>query len=342
MKNIRRVAIAALLSCSLMTPVSAVPTATSTPSTAVTSEMTAQCDRYLAFLNSSMSPRTFTTVTVDDVRYFVSWASAPTTRVEIPGTRAIAAGATVVSYSNVFVPADVNPARFGRTGGSVNLFTPDAIARTVVWSNSTYSTTDTYEGTVNYNYNCTPTERVVTPGTPGTPDIPATPGVLESQSDCVHRVQNDLALQATVEYQQVASQTSQQGAPGAWCQDHKIMIGGTPAIPGTPGTPDTFADVVQYGLSKGFPWAGEGELTPTTVTGTDTGFEANGGQHSFDNQNLKVVALVCNNPGSKGGTWRGANGYSGVGCTTAFFLTAPQLSGNDFGTYVPSNSLPTN
>ncbi|MES2120567.1 MAG: hypothetical protein V4513_08340 [Pseudomonadota bacterium] len=49
--------------------------------------------------------------------------------------------------------------------------------------------------------------------------------------------------------------------------------------------------------------------------------------------------VVCNNPGSKGGTWRAQNGWTDMTkCTTAYFNTASWISGaNVFS----SNSLPT-
>lgn len=322
MRSVKSAAIAALLSCSLMTPAEAAITPTSSPSTSVLPEMETQCAAYLTFLQNggAGAGRVFTVVAVEHVVYSIEWGATPTSRTEIAGTRAPAAGASVVSYSDVSA-AGADPSRIGRNGGSPNLFADDAVARTVVYSNSTYQTLDSYAGTVNYNYHCTPTERVTTTG----------PAVtrMETQSECVERVRNDEALQATPEF--IAYGSDQGNAFGAYCQDHRINI----TVPGEEAT----AEAPNYQLSKGYPWAGEGAVT-RDITGTDTGMEMNGGQHSFDNQNLRVTAVVCNSPGSKGGTWTPQNGYSGMNCNSTFFSTARQVSGNNFGPYIPSNSLP--
>jgi hypothetical protein len=49
------------------------------------------------------------------------------------------------------------------------------------------------------------------------------------------------------------------------------------------------------------------------------------------------TVVVCNSPGSKGGTWAPRNGYLG-GCSTVIFNSAPHLSGNE--SVFSSNSLP--
>lgn len=43
--------------------------------------------------------------------------------------------------------------------------------------------------------------------------------------------------------------------------------------------------------------------------------------------------VICNSPGSKGGTWRAQNGYTGGNCNTAYYLSLP-------GKTVTSNSVP--
>jgi hypothetical protein len=219
--------------------------------------------------------------------------------------------------------ASADPSRIGRNGGSPNLFADDAVASTVVYSNSTYETIDTFGGTVNYVYSCLPTEKVVTPGTPGTPATPAVFGP-EDFDRCVVRVAGTGVV------------------PGQYCKDPLNLLPNvliTPEVPGTPGTPETTDYLVRQNLSYGYPFGGVGEVT-ASVTGTDSGVELNGGQFSFNNQNLRVTAVVCNSPGRIGGTWTPQNSYSGLNCNNTFFSTARQVSGNNFGLFIPSNSLP--
>jgi hypothetical protein len=323
MKNIDRAAIAALLSCSLMTPAHSAITPTTTPNnTTPTAEMTTTCNNYLASLNSMYAPRVFSSVAVENIVYTIDWDLTSKTSVEQPGTRFAAVGSTIVSFADVYSNGGSG---VGRKGGSPNLFA-QGTAKTVTASDSGYKTTDTYSGTVNYGYHCTPTETVAPSPALGFhewtgPEQAGDPAKVNCES-----------------INSGPHETSDRGENCTWRETVPAELGG---------------QVVRYNLSKGFPWAGEGYAT-APITGTDESTVlSGGGLYTFHNQNFSVVALVCNSPGSRGGTWTAKNGYTGgamggasttaapvQGCNTPYFLVAPQISGNDFGTVIPSNSLP--
>jgi hypothetical protein len=54
-----------------------------------------------------------------------------------------------------------------------------------------------------------------------------------------------------------------------------------------------------------------------------------------------VYALACISPGSKGGTWRAKEYYTGGNCSTATFNAASTVAGRTFDP-IASNSLPAN
>jgi hypothetical protein len=305
MRFINSSAIAALLSCSLMTPANAATiTPIVSPSTAVTQDMVNNCEAYRQTANSVYAPKFYSSVRVDYVVYAIAWNADADSSVADDLTRKPLG--SVVSFSNLDLTG-VNVSNMGRSGGSVNLFSDAVIARTVNYSNSSVEVTDTYSGTVNYDYKCVLTERITIPGTPAGQR-------LEDQGECASRVaKTDIPM------------------PGQYCQNeaNREQVY-------DPGTPDTYD--YQETLTYGLPFGGLGAVT-ASITGTAQRLDENAGPWTFQNQSLPVTAMICNNPGSKGGAWRGANGYSGAGCTTEVFNAAQQLRGNDF-VIIPSNSLP--
>jgi len=310
MKAIKLAACAALASTCLTTPATAAITPTSTPSTAVTAEMTTQCAAYLASLNTTYAPREFTSVAVENVTYTITWNSTPTSSTPDNSTRQPLG--TVTGFSNLSFE-NVTEASLGRTGGSPNMFSNAVTAHTVSYSNSSVQVTDTYDGTVNYGYFCTPTEKVTTPALGLHKWTGPTRAGDPAKENC----------------ESINSGAHVDSDRGANCEWEQTQAGGTDYV-------------VRTELSYGYPFGGVGAVT-ASIQGTDTRTDTNAGPWTFENQNLAVTALVCNNPGSKGGTWRNANGYTGGLCTpitNAFYTNAPTLAGNNFGTLYPSNSVP--
>jgi hypothetical protein len=308
MRTVRSAAIAALLSCSLITPAFASHiTPTIAPSTAATPEMVNNCETYRTTIaNTAYAPREFTASRVDYVVYSIAWNADADSSVPDNLTRKPLG--SVVSFSN-FDFTGVNTSNMGRSGGSVNLFSDAVIAKTVNYSNSSVEVTDTYSGQVNYDYKCVLTEKITIPGQPAGQR-------LEKIGECVSRIQ---------------TAGSQQNDAQEFC---KIEANRQQVF--DPGAPDTYD--YQETLTYGLPFGGFGAVS-APITGTAQRLNENAGPWTFQNQSLPVTAMICNNPGSKGGAWRGANGYSGAGCTTAVFDMAQQLRGNDFA-IIPSNSLP--
>jgi hypothetical protein len=222
-------------------------------------------------------------------------------RTEIPGTRAIAPGATVLSFTNV----DASGAsHLSRNGLSPNIFATDAVAHTVTYSNSTYDFTGTFNITTTFSFSCDVTEHIpaVAPSTR-----------TETEGECASRIatSDDPALKPPAIN------------PGLYCMDpdHRltITVPGTPAQDNADPQDSTTGTVDQAG----------------TALGQDT--ELNGGPFTFNNQSLQVSAVVCISPGSKGGAWKPQNGYLGGGgtCSTATFLALPPTGS------IPSVSLPS-
>lgn len=202
-------------------------------------------------------------------------------RTEVPGSRQIAPGAQVVSFSNV----DASGAsHLTRNGKSPNIFALDAVAHTVTYDNSTYDYTGTFNITTTFSYACSATQH-----------IPAVQGTtrLETQGECADRVTHDPDLGPHV-------------IPGQYCLDlsHRlnVTVPGTPAQDNADPEDSTTGTVDQAG----------------TATGGDT--ELNGGQYTFQNQSLPVAAVVCISPTKNPGTWRAANNYAGLGGTCGYTL----------------------
>lgn len=109
-----------------------------------------------------------------------------------------------------------------------------------------------------------------------------------------------------------------------------------------PGTPATTQTVNDYG------WVNSGDAIPQTLT--DGPYYAGTVPYASHVSEAVAVtetnappyfagdAVVCNSPGKKGGTWTAQNGWTDMTkCTTTYFNGAPYISGaNVFS----SNSLP--
>lgn len=214
----------------------------------------------------------------------------------------------VISFSDV---SAVGSTDLTRNGQSPNIFAKDARARTVTYANHSYDFTAQFTTTTSFSYDCEMTKLVhTTTTTPGTPAGPVqgfytNPG----NGDC-------------------------QGVPNTnpnWGQDlgqgciFTKTGDGTPAIPGTSVT--TSAPVRQAASDTS-------HTIPQDDTASGTGTELNGGQRTFTNQSLKVMAVVCNSPTKNPGTWRAQNGYDGGLCSYATFTSLGTPT-------IPSNSLPT-
>ena len=210
----------------------------------------------------------------------------------------------------------------GRHGGSVNLFA------TVGWSAKLYAgslvdqSIDRFE-TDTYNFNCQAqhwevvgSHEEVVPGTP-------------AQGYYTNNGTNPSG-----------GQGSCQGLSPAnphWGQD----LGNCTWHETAPGTEETSVTVDDYG------WANtdshdeslvNGPYYVDTVTHATNVPEAVSYTETTSAPYFQGDVVVCNNPGSKGGTWRVQNGWTNTAqCTTSYFLTAPYISGaNVFS----SNSLP--
>ena len=316
MHKFNRAALGALLSCSLMTPAYAIVNPQTIqiqtpPVLASNAAMEQQCRDYVASLNLqfAVQGRTFVRADVENVTYSVAWSATPTSVVPIESTRVPAIGATISNASNFTMPA---LAHFVRTGGSANLFADNVIAHTATFSDTAVDQMETYSGEATYGFFCTPYETIVTPGTEQR----------ETQGECASRVAK---LETPV--------------PGNYCHEQDangVYI--NRLVTGTTGG-GSIEQKVQS-LSFGYPYGGQGVISAGTLIGTQTVNNPHAGPATLNNVNIQVTALVCNNPGPKGGTWRGANGYGGTGCDTAAFNAALTTSGNIF-TMLPSNSLPS-
>ncbi|HEY8434961.1 MAG TPA: hypothetical protein VIK68_10170 [Sphingomicrobium sp.] len=270
-----------------------------TPSADTVAARDAVCSALITGLNANATDGiTYTVVGSFTGQSSVYGAEVSGTRVEIPGTRQIAPGAHVLSFTNVDASGATH---LSRNGQSPNIFATDAVAHTVTYDNSTYDFNATYNITTTFSYACDVTQH-----------IPATPSTtrLETQGECADRVAHDPDLGPHVN-------------PGQYCLilSNRQMI----TVPGTPAQDNADPQDSSTGTLD---QAG-------TASGQDT--ELNGGPYTFQNQSLQVSAVVCNSPGSKGGTWRAQNGYLGLGgaCSTATFLSLPPNTG------IPSVSLPT-
>lgn len=316
MDKFNRAALAALLSCSLMTPAYAVVNPTliqvqNVPLLSSNAAMEQQCRDYVASLNQqfAMQARTFVRADVENVTYSVLWSTTPTSVVAIESTRVPAPGATISNASNFTMPG---VAHLVRTGGSPNLFADNVIAHTATFSDTAVDQTETYNGEATYGFFCSPYERIDTPRTEER----------ETQGECASRV-------AKLDTPVPGNFCHEQDANGVYI--NRLVIGTTGGGSIEQKVP---------GLSVGYPNGGQGIVSAGTLIGTQTVNNPHAGPATLNNVNVLVTALVCNNPGPKGGTWRGANGYSGFGCDTAAFGGAPTTSGNSF-TMLPSNSLPS-
>lgn len=230
------------------------------------------------------------------------------TRAETAGTRAPDLTSAVLSFSDVTA---AGASHLTRNGQSPNIFTLDAIARTVTYANSSFQFTAQYTTTTTFAYTCEMTQKVA--HTVTVPAVPAGPveGYYTNpgNGDC-HGIDNT---------------HEKWGQTFGACEFHKTGDG-TPAVPSSTTTTYTFDRQ---------PGSDTSHTTTQDDTAPGSGTELNGGQYTFSNQSLKVAAVVCNSPGKNPGSWKPQNGYLGLGgaCSTATFTSLGT-------TTIPSNSLP--
>lgn len=148
-------------------------------------------------------------------------------RTEVPGSRQIAPGAQVLSFTNV----DASGAsHLSRNGLSPNIFATDAVAHTVTYDNSTYNFTGTFNITTTFNYSCDVTKHIAATAASSRP---------ETFDECVQRI----------------AQSDPQLVPGIYCKDPDHLQ--TVVVPGNPqqDLPDaedsTTGSVDQAGTATG-------------------------------------------------------------------------------------------
>lgn len=230
------------------------------------------------------------------------------TRAETPGTRAPDLTSAVLSFSDVTA---AGATQLTRNGQSPNIFAKDAIARTVTYANSSYQFTAQYTTTTTFSYTCEMTQKVAhTVTIPGVPAGPVEGYYTNPGGGDCHGIDNT---------------NPHWGQTIGACEFHKTGDG-TPAIP--PSTSTTYTYDRQ-------PSSDTSHTISQNDTASGNGTELNGGAYTFNNQSLKVAAVVCNSPTKNPGTWRAQNGYLGLGgaCSTATFTSLGTAT-------IPSNSLP--
>jgi hypothetical protein len=307
MKKIALLAATALVCTTSLTPAFAqsLPTAQAANTTTQT-DIQQKCDAAISGRGSTFSVTVTPSLSSIQgaVQGISSEVTSSNTRIIDESTRAPTATATILSFSNV----DASGANvIVRNGGSPNLFAADAVARTVTYSDTTYNYSALYSVTTVFTFDCLVSEQVTLP------NIPAVPDRLETQGECMQRVQSDSAI-APNQKQNYCSITA-----------NLLPVAGT----GTPEQPGGTTIEARPLLS----------LYNQTEDQTDEVrvfnlTEQNGGQATLQNQTLQVQAVVCNSPGRKGGIWTPQNGYGGLNaCQGAgsYFTNAP----------ISSNSLPT-
>jgi len=229
--------------------------------------------------------------------------SGPT---EVSGSRAIEESSIV--GVGTFVPSHPeirgNPYRIG---GSVNLF-GDQWASAGYYPDSTYNYTADFTSTFAYAFSCNIQQAVYHPAGP-------VQGYYTNPQD------NSLG-----DCRGITNTNPNWGGDIGAC-----TWNGT-----GPATPAYWDDPVTVETDAGIP-------VNQDETDSLSGFEPHGGPVQVTGDYFVGQVVVCISPGSKGGSWRAQNGYSGgdwtgpaAGCNTSYFKAAPWGSGSTTsqGTFV--------
>lgn len=276
------------------------------------------------------------------------------------GTRTI--NQSSIQPTGTYVPAVLeirgNPMRIG---GSVNLF-GDQWATAGYYPGSTYNYTASFDSTFANAFSCDISDAVYHPAVfhpavfhpavtiPGQyhPAVPAVgcytnPG----HATCVvgdHWCNDDEAVHWGFSYANcIWNGTAAQDA----YTDPDIIV--TPAYTDPEYTTPAFNDPPAFVDNEA------GTAVNQSQTDTLNGFEANGPRIDVTAEYHVGQPVICNSPGSKGGSWKAQNGYSGgsfsgagtppaPGCNTPYFKVAPYYAGsqtsNGTFTSVPNYNLP--
>jgi hypothetical protein len=219
------------------------------------------------------------------------------------------------SIHKLYGPDASQSTHLTRNGKSPNIFATDVKASSESWSNNSVEYTVETTVTTTFTYQCDVTKYAWTP--PVAPTAPS--GAIYDYKHKINPGNNDCdKYDGAVYYGQT--------------KGNCVLDSVTYSIPGTDGEEGYFTDV-PLGLVGTFDTISQ---TSDPERG-DPIVDPAAGFHRYYATDALGSAVVCNSPGSKGGTWTPQNMYTGLSpqlpCSSATFNALP-------GGAIPSNSLP--